>query len=70
MSNFDYDQALNLWNHDAVGHIVNFTYDRAPVRIGSHRVVIEPQPYLSINMTYGAYEGELRKEKGAEEPES
>lgn len=70
MSNFDYDQRPDPRRYDPVGHIVNFTYDRAPIPAGSQRVVIEPQAYLSINMTYGAYEGELRKEKRAEEPES
>lgn len=70
VSNFDCDHRRDPRGYDPVGHIVNLTFDRAPIPAGAQRVVIEPQPYLSINMTYGAYEGDLRKEKGAEEPES
>lgn len=70
MSNFDYARRLNLLGYDAVGHIVNFTYDREPIRRAYQPIAVKPQTYLSINMTYDPKGGELRKEKRAEEPES
>lgn len=56
--------------YDIMGHIVNFTYDREPIRRADEPIAAKPQTYLSINMTYDPNGGGLRKEKRAEEPES